>query len=178
VTSEFWDPEHEDDEGVLRDWATELGVTTEVMSRLVTQRRELVQDVAVDPREWGLDLVRTDEPRRDVVAEFRGRTRTQGPLAESFLRGYEPLMRLAPRPLSMPGGVALDAHLVDAARLAPEAAADIATHLRTTLQLQLGRPLEREQVEHAVREAAWDHEFDAPRVTQDVLHALASVVAG
>jgi hypothetical protein len=176
VTGEFWNPEHEDDEGVLRDWATELGVSTEVMQRLVTQRRELVQRVAIEPRAWGLDLLPVDASRRDVVSEFRSLTRTQGSLAESFLAGYEPLLRLAPRPLTMPDGTALDAHLIEAVHLEPEAAAEIANQLRSNLQVRLGRPLEREHVEHAMREASWDHELDAARVTGDVLRALVSVV--
>jgi hypothetical protein len=176
VTAELWNEDHEDDEGVLRGWATELGVSTEVMSRLVSQRRELVQDVAVDPRAWGFDLIERDASRRDVVTEFRSRSRTQGPLAESVLRGYEPLLRLTPRPLTMPSGTALDAHLVDAVHLDSEAAAEISDQLRSTLQVRLGRPLGAEHVEHAVREAAWDHELDAARVTADVLRALADVL--
>lgn len=177
MTGEFWNPAHEQDEGVLRDWATELGVTTEVMQRLVTQRRELVQRVAVEPRAWGFDLLPVDASRGDVVGEFRALTRTQGSLAESFLAGHEPLLRLAPRPLTMPDGTALDAHLVAAVHLDPEVAGEIANQLRANLQVRLGRPLEREHVEHAVREASWDHELDAARVTPDVLRALASVVA-
>ena len=175
MTGPFVEDDREDDE-VLRDWATELGVSTEVMRRLVEQRRELLHEVALDPRAFGFDLLPRGGSRRDVVAEFRSRTRTQGALAESFLTGSDALLKSTPRPLTLPDGSPLDRHLVQAAGLAPDAAAAIADHLRSTLQARLGRPLETDHVEHSVREAAWDHELDAARVTPEVLRALAPVL--
>lgn len=166
-----------DRDEALRQWATELGVTVDVMQRLVEQRRALVYDVAADPRAWGFDLIERGGRRRDVATEFRAATRLQGALAESFLAQHAPLLKLVPDPLTMPDGTPLDQQLVRGARLEPEAASDIARQLRSTLQVRLGRPLETEHVEHAVREAAWDHELDAARVTPDVLRALVSVIA-
>jgi hypothetical protein len=166
-----------DRDAALRQWATELGVSEDVMQRLVEQRRALVYDVAADPRAWGFDLIERGGRRRDVATEFRSQTRLQGALAESFLAEHSALLKLVPDPLTLPDGTPLDEHLVRAARLEPEAAADIARQLRSTLQVRLGRPLEAEHVEHAVREAAWDHELDAARVTPDVLRALVQVIA-
>lgn len=163
-------------EVALRDWARELGVSVEVMARLVEQRRALVRDVAAEPRAWGFDLCERRATRRDVAMELRGRTRLQGALAESFLAGHAALLRLVPDPPTMPDGTPLDAQLERRANVAPEVARDIAAHVRTTIQATLGRPLEQESVEHAVREAAWDHDLEAARVQRDVLHALRSVV--
>lgn len=39
-------------------------------------------------------------------------------------------------------------------------------------QARLGRPLDAEAFEHAVREAAWDHELDATQVAPLVLRAV------
>lgn len=176
MSGPFLDDEREDDDSALREQATGHGVSTEVMRRLVEQRREQLAEVAPDPRAFGFDLLDRGAARRDVVTEFRARTRTQGPLAESFLAGSDQLLQLTPRPLTMPDGTPLDRHLEEAAGLMPEAAAHVADHLRVTLQARLGRPLEVEHVEHAVREAAWDHELDAARVTPDVLRALVRVL--
>jgi hypothetical protein len=167
---------HADPDQALRDWARELGVTVDVMQRLVEQRRALVYDVAEDPRAWGFDLIERGARRRDVATEFRAATRLQGTLAESFLAEHAALLKLVPDPLTLPDGSPLDEHLVRAARLDAPAASDIARQLRSTLQVRLGRPLETEHVEHAVREAAWDHELEAARVTPDVLRALVRVI--
>lgn len=160
----------------LRQRATQYGVTAEVMERMLAQRDSLGLEVAADPRAFGLDLLPPCAPRHDLEAEYRTRTRLQGGLAASFLADDGRLLGLAPDPPTMPDGTPLPEHLVRAARIGPEAAADIAGHLRSTMQARLGRPLDAEAVEHAVREASWDHELDAATVAPDVLRALRDMV--
>lgn len=169
-------PERSAPDDELRRWATAMGVTPEVMSRLVEARAALVADIAGAPRSWGLDLVPHGASRRDAASEFRQRTHLQGQLAESFLVDHGALLDVVPDPPTMPDGTPLDALLVRAARLTPDAARDIAQHVRRTIQATLGAPLDPAAVEHAVREAAWDHELDAAVVTPHVLRALNEVL--
>lgn len=159
-------------DGTLQQWARELGVEPAVMQVLVEQRRALVYDVAEDPRAWGFDLLPAGAPRRDVATELRTRTRVTGSLAGSFLVDHDALLALVPDPLTLPDGTPLDEHLRRTARLAPEVARDIAAHVRTTIQASLGQPLDVDAVEHAVREATWDHDLDASRVTPTVVRAM------
>lgn len=156
----------------LQQWARELGVEPGVMQVLVEQRRALVYDVAEDPRAWGFDLLPAGAPRRDVAAELRARTRVTGALAGSFLVDHDALLALVPDPPTLPDGTPLDEHLQRAARLSPEVAHEVAAHLRTTIQASLGRPLDVDAVEHAVREVTWDHDLDAARVTPTVVRAM------
>lgn len=165
-----------DPEGALREWALELGVTTEVMARMVEQRRALVQDVAADPRAWGLDLLPARIARRDIAAEYRARTRLTGTIAESFLADHSSLLALVPDPPTLPDGTPLDAHLVAGARLEPEVAREIAGHVRSTIQARLGRPLDDAAVGHAVREASWDHDLDVAFVLPRVRAAMKAVL--
>lgn len=170
------DEEDPGDARVLGAWAAEHGVTPDVMSRLVAQRRVLVAQVAEDPRAWGFDLLAASAPRRDVATELRAGTRLQGALAASFLAGHAPLLALVPDPPTLPDGTPLDEQLVRAARLEREAARDLASHVRSTIQARLGRPLDPEAFEHAVREAAWDHDLDAQRTLPRVLDAVSDVL--
>jgi hypothetical protein len=171
-------PGHDDegDAAALAGWARELGVTDEVMRRLVEQRRALVFDVADDPRAWGFDLLPARAPRREAAAEFRRATRLTGALAESFLAEHGALLALVPEPPTMPDGTPLDELLVRTARLAPEPARAVAHHVRTTLQATLGAPLTREAVERAAREASWDHDLDAARTIEAVTLAMRQVL--
>ncbi len=163
--------EHGDDVA-LTDWARELGVDDDVMQRLVEQRRALVFDVADDPRGWGFDLIPARAQRRDAATEFRRATRLTGALAESFLVDHGPLLALVPEPPTMPDGMPLDAWLAQSARLHSDEARAIAHHVRTTIQATLGAPLTREAIEHAAREASWDHDLDAARTIDAVVIAL------
>jgi hypothetical protein len=43
--------------------------------------------------------------------------------------------------------------------------------------VRLGHPLDVDAVEHAVREASWDHEFDAATAMPDVVRAMGDVLA-
>lgn len=166
----------EESDAALAEWARELGVDSAVMRVLVEQRRALVYDVAADPRGWGFDLLPAGARRRDIGTEFRRHTRLTGALGDSFLQGHAPLLALVPDPPTMPDGTPLDELLVTGARLAPEAASDIAQHVRSTIQLTLGRPLDRDAFDHAVREAAWDHDLDAARVSDHVNAAVRKIV--
>lgn len=159
-------------EQALQQWARELGVEPAVMQSLVEQRRALVHEVAEDPRAWGMDLLPTGSPRRDVAAELRARTRVTGALAGSFLVAHEALMELVPDPPTLPDGTPLDVHLQRSARLEPDVARDLADHVRSTIQATLGHPLGVDAVEHAVREVAWDHDLDAARVAPAVVAAM------
>lgn len=165
------------DDAALRSRATELGVSVEVLARLLDGRRALVEQVSRDPRAWGLDLLPASSPRRDVVTEFRRLTRLQGALADSLLQGWEPLLRLVPDPLTAPDGTPLPTLLEVQARLPPDAARDVAGHLRAAVQLRLGRALGPEAVERAVREVSWEHQLDPARIEPRVAEALRSVVA-
>lgn len=165
-------PDEPEGEVALQQWARELGVEPETMQVLVEQRRALVYDVAQDPRAWGLDLLPTGAPRRDIAAELRARTRVTGALAGSFLVEYDALLELAPDPPTLPDGMPLDEHLVREARLSPEVARDLSAHVRSTMQASLGRPLDAGAIEHAVREVAWDHDLDAARVAPLVVGAM------
>lgn len=160
----------------VRQRATQFGVTAEVMQRMLDAREELAAEIAREPRAWGFDLLPAGAQRRDLVAELRSRTRLQGPLAESFVADDGRLLALAPDMPTMPDGTPLDEQLVRHAGLAPEAARDVARHVRATMQARLGRALDEEAFEHAVREAAWDHELDAGVVTPPVLGAVASLL--
>ena len=160
----------------LAVWARELGVTPEVMARLVEERRALVYDVAADPGAWGFGLIPRGAPRRDVGAEFRASTRLTGVLAESFLAGHGSLLSLVPRPLALPDGRPVADYLVEHARLGEAAATDLADHLRSTIQSRLGRALDAEAVEHAVRDAAWDHDLDVAQVLPRILQVLRDFV--
>ncbi|MCB0879249.1 MAG: hypothetical protein KDC46_09755 [Thermoleophilia bacterium] len=170
----FIDPEQSD--AALADWARELGVDTTVMQRLVEQRRGLVYDIAESPRTWGFDLCPARAPRRDAATEFRRQTRLTGTLGDSFLQDHEPLLALVPDPPTMPDGTPLDEHLVAEARLSPEAAIDVARHVRAVIQQSLGRPLDPAAIEQAVREAAWDHDLDAAQATRHVIGALSELL--
>lgn len=165
-----------DEDVALRAQANTLGVTPDVMRRMLSERAVLVAEVAQDPRAWGFDLLRPGAERRDLAAEYRRRVRLTGSLGDSFLGWFEPLMALVPDPPTLPDGTPLDQHLARHARLEPEAARDIAHHVRTTLQATLGAPLDADAVEHAVREASWDHDFDVARVLPQVLHAMGDVL--
>ena len=168
--------DQEEADAELEQWARELGVDTLVMRTLVEQRRALVFDVAADPRGWGFDLLPARASRRDAATTFRRQTRLTGSLGDSFLAGHRPLLSLVPDPPTMPDGTPLDRQLVAAARLDPEPAAAIARHIRATIQARLGAPLDRESFEHAVREAAWDHDLDAANVIPAVLSAVSELV--
>lgn len=168
-------PEGGSDEQV-RSWAAELGVQPELLVRLVQLRSQLVAEVADDPLAWGFGLLPRGMAPRDLVEEFRMRTRTQGDLAESFIAGHPPLLELMPDHLMLPSGRPLAIELTTRAALEPDAAFELATHLRSTLQARLGRPLDADAVAHAVREVAWDHQLDASLVTARVLAVLADVV--
>jgi hypothetical protein len=159
-----------------RDLATELGVTPEVLERLVDERRTLVAEVAADPAAWGFGLVAPSAERRDVVTELRQRTRLAGRLAESFIDGYAPLLDLVPDPLVLREGVTLPEALVGTGGLTMEAAMGVARQVRAGVQAHLGRPLERATVARAVREAAWEYDFDASIVEPAVLDLLAPVL--
>ncbi|MCW2926437.1 MAG: hypothetical protein JWM86_405 [Thermoleophilia bacterium] len=164
-------------DGALAGQAQALGVSVEMLRTMHGARRELVALVAQDPRAWGFDLVARGAVRRDLAAEFRQRTRLTGTIGDSFLQGHEPLLALAPDPLTTPAGHPLDRVLREQARLDADAARDLARHLRVTVQASLGAPLDHESIEHAVRELAWDHELDAARIAPQVLDALADVTA-
>ncbi len=166
----------EQSEAALADWARELGVDTDVMQRLVEQRRALVYDIAADPRTWGFDLQPSSAPRRDAATEFRRQTRLTGTLGDSFLQDHEPLLALVPDPPTMPDGTPLDELLARDTSLDPDAAGSVARHVRAAIQERLGRPLDREAFEHAVREAAWDHDLDPSRVAPQVLDAVEALL--
>jgi hypothetical protein len=174
VTSESRFPDETD--VVLRQQAQSLGVKVEALVEMLEQRERFVAAVEADPRAWGFDLAPPNAERRDAVGEYRRATRLTGTLGESFLSGYEPLMAAAPDPLTMPSGVELPTHLHERAGLPREAAQDIAQHVRSTIQATLGRPLGADAVEHAVREASWDHDFDVSRVLPQVLDAMGDVL--
>ncbi len=157
---------------LIQAQAQALGVSVESLLTMIEQRELFVAKVEAEPRAWGFDLAPADAPRRDAAEEYRRATRLTGVLGESFLSGYEPLMAAAPNPLTMPDGTPLARHLEISARLNADAARDIAQHVRTTVQARLGRPLDADAFEHAVREAAWDHELDAAQVTPLVLRAV------
>lgn len=173
-------PESAGDVGAesLASQAQALGVSVEMMRTMHGARRELVKLVSADPRAWGFDLVARGEPRRDIAAEFRQRTRLTGSIGDSFLQGHGPLLALSPDPLTTPEGLPLDRVLAEQARLDTDAARDLARHLRVTVQASLGAPLDVDSIGHAVREIAWDHELDAARVTPQVLSALTRVTHG
>jgi hypothetical protein len=160
----------------ILQWSAELGVQPDVLRRLVEARSALVAEVAEDPLAWGLGLLPKAVAPRDLVEEFRARTRTRGDLGESFLVGHPPLMELMPEHLKVPGGRPIAIEFMTAGGLEPDAAWELAQHLRTTLQVRLGRPLDVAVVEHAVRDIAWDHQLDASVVTGRVLAVLADVV--
>ena len=157
---------------LVRQQAQSLGVSVEALQTMLEQRELFVAKVEAEPRAWGFDLLPAGAARRDAAEEYRRATRLTGVLGESFLSGYEPLMAAAPHPLTMPDGTPLDVHLQRRARLEADAARDIADHVRTTIQARLGRALDADAFEHAVREAAWDHELDAAQVTPLVLRAV------
>ncbi len=163
---------------LLRQQAQALGVDVPTLVEMLEQRELFVAKVEAEPRVWGFDLLAPDAPRRDVVGEYRRASRLTGTLGESFLSAYEPLMTAVPDPLTLPpdGMQTLPELLEEVDGISPEAAADIAQHLRTTLQATLGRPLEAEAVGRAVREAAWDHDFDAAVVLPKVLEAMEDVL--
>ncbi|MCW2924931.1 MAG: hypothetical protein JWM98_2335 [Thermoleophilia bacterium] len=165
-----------DDPATITAWARELGVTPEVMGRMVSERGALVAQVAVDPRAWGFDLLPAGAPRRDVSDEYRARTRLTGAISESFLAGHAPLLAMVPDPPTLPDGTPLDVQLLQEARLEPDVVHDLTQHLRTTIQARLGRPLDAEAVEHAVRDVAWDHDLDVANTLPRVLAALARVL--
>ncbi|MCW2950679.1 MAG: hypothetical protein JWN41_1692 [Thermoleophilia bacterium] len=160
----------------LRSWAGELGVQPDLLRKLIAVRAQLVSEVAEDPLAWGFGLLPRGIRPRDLVEEFRERTRTRGDLAESFITGHPPLLALMPEHLGVPGGRPIALEFVVAAGLAPDAAYELASHLRATLQARLGRPLDADAVSHAVREIAWDHQLDAALVTGRVLAVLRDVV--
>lgn len=165
-------PVDANDEALLRERARALGVQPDVLRRMLDERAALVDMVRLDPRAWGLDLAPASTTRALLTDHYRHLIRMTGPLGESFLMGYEPLMALVPDPPTLPDGTPLDVHLQRHARVDADAARDIAHHVRTTLQATLGAPLDADAVEHAVREAAWDHDFDAASVTPQVLRAM------
>lgn len=160
----------------LRSWAAELGVQPDVLRRLVEQRAELVAEVAEDPLAWGFGLLPRGISPRSLVEEFRARTRTGGDLAESFIAGHPPLLALMPEHLVLPAGRPIAIEFTLQAGLEPDAAWELAAHLRTTLQARLGRPLDAEVIAHAVREVAWDHQLDADLVGARVQSVLAPVL--
>ncbi|MCZ4495826.1 MAG: hypothetical protein JWM25_409 [Thermoleophilia bacterium] len=161
---------------VARDWATELGVTPEVLQRLVDERRALVDEVAVDPGAWGFDLRVPVAERFDLATEFRRRTRLPGKLAESFIDNHAPLLDLVPNPLQLPDGTTLPEALTGSGGLTMEAAMGVSRQIRHGVQAHLGRPLDRATVARAVREAAWEYDFDASIVERAVLDVLAPVL--
>jgi hypothetical protein len=156
--------------------ASALGVSGETYRAMQVELQALVRLVAEDPRAWGFDLLPRSAPRRDVEAEFRRRTRLTGTLGGSFLQGQDALLALVPNPPTMPDGTPLDAQLQHVARLEPDAARDLAQHVRSTIQATLGQPIDEHAIEHAVREAAWDHDLDAARTTPNVLRAVAQLL--
>lgn len=159
-----------------RQRATQFGVSADVMERMLQEHTALMEQIAREPRAWGLDLLPAGAPRHDLTAEYRARTRLQGQLAESFLADDGQLLALAPDPPTMPDGTPLDEHLVRHAGLEPEAAHDLARHVRATILARLGRPLDADAFEHAVREVAWDHELDASVVTPLVLRSVETLL--
>ena len=176
-------PSGSDDDGLadvgdqqVRQQALALGVSVEALLTMLEQRELFVAKVESEPRAWGFDLTPADAPRRDAAEEYRRATRLAGVLGESFLSVYEPLMAAAPNPLTMPDGTRLDEYLERTTGLGVDAARDIAVHIRSTIQATLGKPLEQDAVEHAVREASWDHEFDAAVVMPSVLHAMSDIL--
>lgn len=164
-----------DDMAVIQQTST-LGVTPEVMHRMLIERKAFVAELAADPRAWGFDLLPASAERRDAAAEFRRRTRMTGALGDSVLVAFDPLLAVVPDPPTMPDGTPLDVHLQRHARLEAEPAQEIAQHVRTTIQATLGRPLDEDAFERAVREAAWDHELDAAQVTPLVLRAVGELL--
>jgi hypothetical protein len=160
----------------LRSWAAELGVQPELLRRLIEARSTLVAEVADDPLAWGFGLLPKGVRPRDLVEELRAHSRTRGPLAESFIAGHPPLLRLMPEHLTLPAGRPIAIEFTLQAGLEPDAAWELAQHLRTTLQARLGRPLDAESVAHAVREIAWDHQLDAALIGPRVQAALAPVL--
>jgi hypothetical protein len=161
----------------MQQQARTLGVDIGTLVEMLDQRELFVAKVQAEPQAWGFDLAPPEMPRRDLAAEYRRATRLTGSLGESFLVGYEPLVAAAPDPLNMPDeGMTLPRWLERKAGLEPDAARDIAQQLRVTIQVTLGQPLTASAVEHAVREAAWDHDLDAAHWTPLVVHALADVL--
>lgn len=157
----------------LHGWASELGVQPDVLVRLVQQRTALVAEVAEDPLAWGFGLLPAGVRPRSLVEEFRARTRTRGDLAESFIAGHPPLLALMPEHLTLPAGRPIAIEFTLQAGLEPDAAWELAQHLRTTLQARLGEPLDEPSIAHAVREVAWDHQLDVDRLTARVRSVLA-----
>lgn len=160
----------------LEHQARSMGVDVEALRRMMEERTAFVEEVAAAPRDWGFDLAPATAERRDAAAEYRRRTRMTGALGDSFLVAYDPLLAVVPRPPTMPDGTPLDVHLQRHARLDADAARDIAMHVRTTIQATLGKPLDADAFEHAVREAAWDHELDAAQVTPLVIRAVETLL--
>jgi hypothetical protein len=158
----------------LDQQARSLGVRPERLARMICERERLVAKVVADPRAWGFDLRASDDPapRRDVVAAYRDATQLTGRLGESFLTAYEPLMAAVPDPPTMPDETPLDGYLQAHSTLGPEAAGDLACHVRAMIQSNLGRPLDADGFLHAVRETAWDHDLDAVQVGDSLLRAV------
>lgn len=165
-------------DALLEQQARVLGVDVSTLVEMLEQRELFIAKVEAEPRAWGFDLLAADEVRRDVASEYRRATRLTGTLGESFLSAYEPLMAAVPDPLTMPpdGLATLPEQLEEHAGLTPEAARDVAQHIRTTVQATLGQPLTKDAVERAVREAAWDHDFDAATYVPKVVDALETVL--
>lgn len=156
--------------------AAELGVQPDVLRRLDAERDRLVSEVAEDPLAWGFGLLPRGVHPRDVVEEFRVRSRTRGPLGESFLTGHPPLLELMPEYLLLPTGRPVAIELVAAAGLDPDAAWEVAAQLRAVIMRGLGRPLDVASVAQVVRDVAWDHQLDAKRLTERVCAVLADVL--
>jgi len=159
------------------DRAAKLGVQPDVLRRLDAERDGLVAEVAEDPLAWGFGLLPSGVHPRDVVEEFRARTRTRGDLGESFLSGHGPLVELMPEHLMLPTTrrpIAIE--LVMAAGLEPDAAWECSAQLRAALIRRLGRPLDAEVVDQVARDVAWDHQLDAALLQRRITAVLAEVL--